>query len=219
MVSRMQRGTLKTFMACLALGGAIGAIALAVVISSQQQKVPGEASAQMTSPNLIEIIEVDSVEHLHQHEPPAPGPSDEPLPRLQSIDEVRRQMGLVYTPSYLPAGFALEGSRTSDGHIVETVYLSDQLELSIVQDSVAAQPRVKRGYVELVSVNGRPAHLVRGIWHRIVKDGNVSEAEWDPDFMLSVIFQIDNHWFLVEADTEFGEAELLKVAESIRPSP
>ena len=217
MVSRMQRGTLKTFLGCLALGGAIGAIALAVVISSQQQKVLGETRDQMTSPNLIEIIEVDSIEHLHQHE--TPDPSEELLPQLQSIDEVRRQMGLVYTPSYLPAGFTLEGSMAAHGHIVDTVYLSDQLELNITQDSVAGQPRVKRGYVESVSINGRPGHLVKGGWHRIVKDGNVSEAEWDPDLILSVIFQIDNYWFLVMTDTEFGEAELLKVAESMRPSP
>ena len=210
----MKGRTRLLVLGCVALAGAI---ALAAVISSQRHHMLGGSNTQTTSPNLVEIIEVDSIEHLHNHETLAPDPDDEPLPRLQSIEEVKRQVGLVYTPSYVPAGFALEGSSAAYGHI-ETVYLSDQLLLSITQDSVAGQPRVKRGYVESVSVNGRPAHLVRGIWDRIVKDGKVSEAEWNPGIMLSVIFQIDDHWFLVEADTDLGEAELLKVAESIQPS-
>ena len=57
----------------------------------------------------------------------------------------------------------------------------------------------------------------------MVKDGNVSAAEWDPDIAMSVLLQIDDYWFLVEAmglgqEDALGKTELLRVAESIQLS-
>ena len=194
-----------------------GLIASGAIKLSPWQEVEGGGIPQVNKPSLVEVIEVDSLEHLHQHETPAPSPEEEFSFELKSVDELTHKMDVVYGPSHVPKGFALGGVRMRHGHAIETLYLRDDLELTIVQDSEAAQPRVKRGYVDVVSVNGHPAYLIRGAWHRVIKDGSVSDPEWDPDIMLSVIFQIDYHWFLVETEGDFSEAQLMRVAESIRP--
>ena len=173
----------------------------------------------MVSPNLVEIIEVDSVDHLHQHDGTAP---EHELPQpFEPNGQVGDQIDTVYSPSYLPEGFSLVGSRVAFGHAVESIYASEQLQLFISQESKPGQPRMKRDYVEQVTVNDQPAYLVRGGWLQLEKDGTVSPVEWDPDINLSVILQRGSHWFLVSvypnpAAHGFTQEELLKIAESIR---
>ena len=179
----------------------------------------------MTTPNLFAIEEVDSVDHLHDdsaHDHSEGGPGDLPPRQLMSLDAIKAEKGLVYVPKYVPEAFVFHESEVIADHAIGISYRADGLELSILQDSNGAKPRVKRGYVQSTSVNGQPAHLIRGGWVRVVKNGSVS-PEWDPNVALSLIFQIGDRWFLVEVDTDplengFDESELLRVAESLSPS-
>lgn len=187
----------------------------------------------MVSPILFEVIEVDSVDHLEVHDDSVPpqaqfeGPDSEPTLSLQSIREVKDRVGAAYAPTSVPDGFSLIGRGVIGDHAVQTSYASKSqpLQLLITQESLRGQPRVGRGHVELVTVNGQPAYFVRGTWHQVVReDGSVSPTEWNPELGITLYFQKDSHWFSVTAlpDPEthsFNKETLLSVAESIELQP
>ena len=206
-----------------------GFVALGSATLPQQVAEGGEV--KLVSPTLFEVIEVDAVDHLTEHvdsvhpEAEIAGPESEPTLSLQSIREVKDRVGAAYAPTSVPDGFSLIGRGVIGDHSVQTSYSSGPLQLLISQESLHGQPRVKRGHVEQVTVNGQPAYFVRGTWHKVVKrDGSVSTTEWDPALGISLYFQKDSHWFSVTAlpDPEtqsFNKETLLSVAESIELQP
>ena len=84
-----------------------------VIVLSRQQIAQG-GTAQVSNPNLIATIEVDSVEHLHQHDPPFEEQESllkqqEPSSKYLSMRQITDRMDTVYALSYVPKGFVLVG--------------------------------------------------------------------------------------------------------------
>ena len=200
------------------LGVVLVWLAVAGVTVLTLQRAAERDATEFASPNLIEIIEVDSVEHLGQ--PDIAFSETGSPPTYLPSRQIAERVDTMYLPSYVPDGFALVGSSVKYGPVT-TRYSSEHLELSIMQESIPGQPRVKTGHVVELTINGQPAYLVRGGWQQFVKDGVVSPTEWDPEAVMSLMFQIDRYWFLVEVYPDpvaqgFHEEELLRVAESFR---
>ena len=195
------------------------------------QQVAEGGEVQLVSPTLFEVIEVDAVDHLKVHddsvhaEDEIAGPESEPTLSLQSIREVKDRVGTAYAPKVCP-GWIFPNWAGCDRRPLRSDFLLQRTASALnSQESLHGQPRVKRGHVEQVTVNGQPAYFVRGTWHKVVKpDGSVSPTEWDPELGISLYFQKDSHWFSVTAlpDPEthsFNKEALLSVAESIELQP
>jgi hypothetical protein len=118
----------------------------------------GGGDAQETPVSLIQIEEVDTIEDVGPLAGSAPPPQRSAPSRSTPLDELKVQMGVLYVPSYVPAGFTLSQSSPRG-----LIYQSGRRQISIYQDSSPGRPRVKRGYVESISVNGQSGYLIRGI--------------------------------------------------------
>ena len=206
-----------------------GIVALGTVMLWPSQAIEEDDGRREAVTELFESIQVDSPDEPYpsfgsgSYSPEEgyqlpPGLTWTSLARESTSSKSRP--GVKYAPSYLPEGFA--GGDSVGGWLT---YSSRELQLSILRHDRPGLLKAKRGYVEQVSVNDRPALIVRGVWERVVRDGIESPALWNPSGMLSILFETDNQWFYMTADgfgiddvaSSFDEAELIKVAESLQP--
>ena len=176
----------------------------------------------MADGTQVSVIQVDSVDDPHSPRVPPSGHQGTHQRESKTVGQIKAQFGVVYVPSQVPTGFALDKSLVLANHAITIRYRGNGLSLSIHQDLYRGTPRVKTGHVESVSVNGQHAVLVKGAWVQIINHGRAAPAEWDPDIALELIFQIGEWWMDVMVDRNpaahgFGKAELIRVAESLAP--
>ena len=171
----------------------------------------------MTNKNLIELREVDSAVGIFDL-PPSPDIEEDMVPELGPAADVT---GSLYAPSYIPEDFSTTGSRGVTDHSAETIFNSEYGMIILDQQSIPGHPTVKRGSSEELTVNDKPAYLVRGGWTQYTKDGEVSGATWEADIAVSLMFEFDDHWFSLTAlsyhpSHQFDESELVRIAESMQ---
>ena len=152
---------------------------------------------------------------------------DQIVDLLESQPRVGSETRRIYSPTYLPEGLAPNKSTTFSDPYFGSHYSDDDRFLHLIiarEPFYHTRPEIEPGYVEEVTVNGQAAYLVRGDWTTIYLNEQAAPFEsWDPEVSLSVYLNLGDAWFMISvlpfpSEHGFDERELLRVAESFRPT-
>ena len=146
---------------------------------------------------------------------------------LESQPRVGSDTKRIYSPTYVPEGFTPDESTLFSDPYFGSHY-SDafkDLQLMIAREPFYHyRPEIEPGHVEEVTVNGQTAYLVRGDWMTVHLNEQAAPFEtWDFEISLRVYLNLGDAWFMISVlpfpkEHGFDERELLRVAESMRPT-
>ena len=157
-----------------------------------------------------------------------------------NLDKFVEKLGYALVPEYLPNGFQASNARMSGDRGV--IVFGDPDEKLLVAYPVSFSqedsPLMKElgltrpnDAVSRVEVGGRPAYLLRGGWsvETIMQGPGIDpdDAEWDYDVSLTLFFdqllpEGESIGVAVQALSKpsqwIADSEMIKIAESLRPS-
>ena len=139
--------------------------------------------------------------------------------RDPSFDEVKRSLGKLWLPSYLPSGYNLSDSWLLGNAGVDFVYQKIfSSDLEIVEYRNGGEMEFPENTVKEVMVKGDVAYLVKG--GRTMQGAPPNRTfVWNHNQELTLYFSLDGRIITVRgfwADS-WTEEELIKIAESLTP--
>ncbi len=113
--------------------------------------------------NVQPIMSPEDAPRPQMHRHSSIGGSPRLAPAPMSLEDIKTELGVLYVPSYLPAGFLLAQAHTS-GSTTQLSYssrVSESLKevISVVHFSNSAHPKLRSGFFHEVSVGSKPRVL------------------------------------------------------------